>query len=101
MIVVFLYKKVSVFKGLDHFNCIIESSDENGEFIFIGHNGSLCCIDSELMTILDTVELIDERTQTKEGTNITAITTSRFNNQVHYVVSISDTGNISEQTENN
>jgi len=81
-----------IFKGVDEFNCISASTDEESEFIFIGLNGCLMCLDSTTMFVLDRADLIDERTQTKEGTNIISISSSKFNNRVHFICSLSDKG---------
>lgn len=69
------------------------STDENSEFLFVGSNGSISCLDGDGITVLDMIEIFDDKTQqSKENSNIISICSSRFNNQVHYVVSISATG---------
>ena len=69
------------------------STDDNNEFVFVGLDGSISCLDADGITVLDKAEIFDDKTQqSKENSNITSICSSRFNNQVHFVVSISSTG---------
>ena len=69
------------------------STDEANEFIFVGGNGSLACVDSSGMNLIDKIELFDDKThQSAENANIISISSSRLNFAIHLIVSISETG---------
>lgn len=87
------FTKLTVLKDLENINCMSPSTDDNNEFVFVGLDGSISCLDADGITVLDKAEIFDDKTQqSKENSNITSICSSRFNNQVHFVVSISSTG---------
>ena len=70
---------------MESFNCIYPSTDENNEFIFVGHNGNIECIDAAAMSSVDKVYL-------NESSNIIGISTVKLKQQAHLVVSFTDVG---------
>lgn len=72
---------------MGNFNCLSQSSDDNNEFLFVGSNGSVYCIDVSALCVIDKLEL-----SLDNNANITSIYSSKLKESVHLVVSISDTG---------
>ena len=74
---------------MENFNCICASSDEN-EFIFVGLNGKLVCVDADQTCVVDRVDLMDEKSN--QSANIVKICSSKLRKSAYLVVSLSDAG---------
>ncbi|CAF0942853.1 unnamed protein product [Brachionus calyciflorus] len=84
------YSVYSVLEGLDDFNCMCNSTDDFNDFIFIGSNGFIHCVDVTTMSIIAKVDLGKNVSDT--STNIINIYTAQIKQSAHLIVSISDTG---------
>ena len=77
------------FKDIDDFNCICPSQDENGDFLFVGSNGYISCVDTAAMSRIDRIDLTDDASEHK---SIAFIMNIRIKPTLYLVVSISSTG---------
>jgi hypothetical protein len=77
---------------LNKINTMFSSKDENNEFLFVGMNGSLACIDVAATKLADKIDLTSQ--QLAENCNIIYINSMKLKQLVHVVLSISSNGSL-------
>ncbi len=78
--------------GLNKINTMCSSKDDNNEFLFVGMNGSLACVDVAATKLADKIDLTMQ--QSAENCNIKYINSMKLRQLVHVVVSISSNGSL-------